>query len=122
MLCVSHFCNLYLHSALVKSRRIDRKNHDEVRDANRYVAIESSIALFVSLIINIMVSSVFAHQLYGKTNADAISICPASEQNSRSILYPTIAFRENADAIVDADLYNAGVLPGMPIMYYCVAG
>ena len=118
--------NLFLHSALVKSRQINRKNHEEVEDANRYVAIESSIALFLSLIINIMVASVFAHELHGKTNSDAISLCPASEGNSSSLLDPTIAFRGDPDAIVDADLYNAGVLLGcrfgLPALYIWAVG
>lgn len=65
--------NLYLHSALVKSRQIDRSKSAEVRDANRYVAIESAIALGVSLLINIMVTSVFAHGLYNQTNANIVS-------------------------------------------------
>lgn len=118
--------NLYLHSALVKSRQINRKNENEVQDANRYVAIESAIALFLSLIINIMVSSVFAHELYGKTNKEASDMCPASERNTSSILDPAIAFRGDPDDIVDADLYNAGVFLGcrfgLPALYIWAIG
>jgi natural resistance-associated macrophage protein 2 len=58
--------NLYLHSALVKSRKVNHKVKEEVSDANRYVFIESTIALGVSLIINIAVTAVFAHGLYGE--------------------------------------------------------
>lgn len=104
--------NLYLHSALVKSRHVNRENAAEVKDANRYVAIESAVALFLSLIINIMVASVFARELFGKTNAKAIEICHTSEYNTSSILDPLVAFRGDPDAIVDADLYNAGVYLG----------
>lgn len=45
-----------------------------MRDANRYVAIESAIALGVSLLINIMVTAVFAHGLYNQTNANIVRI------------------------------------------------
>ncbi|UYV60210.1 SLC11A1 [Cordylochernes scorpioides] len=63
--------NLYLHSALVKesnawccvfqSRDVDRGNKRAVKDANRYVFIESAIALGISLAINIFVVSVFSN-------------------------------------------------------------
>uniref|UniRef100_A0A182VPT8 Uncharacterized protein n=1 Tax=Anopheles minimus TaxID=112268 RepID=A0A182VPT8_9DIPT len=62
--------NLYLHSALVKSRAINRNEVKEVKKANRYYFIEASIALAVSFVINVFVVSVFAHDLYGKTNQD----------------------------------------------------
>ncbi|KAF4010246.1 hypothetical protein G4228_001529 [Cervus hanglu yarkandensis] len=60
--------NMYLHSALVKSRQVDRANKQEVREANKYFFIESCIALFVSFIINVFVVSVFAEAFFGKTN------------------------------------------------------
>lgn len=65
--------NLYLHSALVKSRNIDRRDKRNITEANKYYFIESAIALFVSLIINIFVMAVFAKGLYGRTNADIVS-------------------------------------------------
>lgn len=65
--------NLYLHSALVKSRAVDRSNRAEVKDANRYILIESAIALFVSFIINIFVLSVFAEGLFNKTSLEIVS-------------------------------------------------
>jgi len=58
--------NIYLHSALVKSREIDRKEVDEVKEANKYFFIESALALFVSFLINVFVVSVFAESFYGK--------------------------------------------------------
>uniref|UniRef100_A0AAY5L584 Solute carrier family 11 member 2 n=1 Tax=Esox lucius TaxID=8010 RepID=A0AAY5L584_ESOLU len=51
--------NIYLHSALVKSRQIDRRNNEEVKEANKYYFIESTIALFVSFLINVFVVAVF---------------------------------------------------------------
>ncbi|KAF4010249.1 hypothetical protein G4228_001752, partial [Cervus hanglu yarkandensis] len=60
--------NIYLHSALVKSRQVDRANKQEVQEANKYFFIDSCIALFVSLIINVFVISVFAEAFFEKTN------------------------------------------------------
>ena len=65
--------NLYLHSALVKSRGVDRRKSSAVRQANKYFFIESAIALAVSLLINIFVVAVFAQvnflskRFYNKT-------------------------------------------------------
>ena len=39
--------NLYLHSALVKSRNVDRKKNEAVRQANMYYFVEAAIALLV---------------------------------------------------------------------------
>lgn len=66
--------NLYLHSALVKSRDIDRTKKEQIRDANMYYFIEASIALLVSFVINVFVVAVFAHGLYQTTNQQVVSI------------------------------------------------
>uniref|UniRef100_A0A7S1VBS6 Natural resistance-associated macrophage protein n=1 Tax=Sexangularia sp. CB-2014 TaxID=1486929 RepID=A0A7S1VBS6_9EUKA len=58
--------NIYLHSALVQSRKVDRKSASKVRDANVYFAIESAIALLVSFIINLFVVSVFAEAFHNE--------------------------------------------------------
>ena len=39
--------NLYLHSALVKSRNVDRRKNGAMRQANMYFFIEAAIALLV---------------------------------------------------------------------------
>ena len=62
--------NLYLHSALVKSRSIDTSNKRKVREANMYYFIEAGIALVISFVINVFVVAVFANGLNGKTNND----------------------------------------------------
>ena len=67
--------NLYLHSALVKSRDVDRNKLTKVKEANLYYFIESAIALFVSLLINVFVVSVFASGLYNKTNNEVHQSC-----------------------------------------------
>jgi NRAMP (natural resistance-associated macrophage protein)-like metal ion transporter len=52
--------NIFLHSALVQSRQVNRYDGRKVREANKYFAIESGIALFVSFLINLAVVAVFA--------------------------------------------------------------
>nr|CAD7431350.1 unnamed protein product [Timema monikensis] len=81
--------NLYLHSALVKSRDVDRAKSDKVKEANMYFFIEASIALFISFIINVFVVAVFAHGLSGRTNQDVKN-----------------------DDLVNVDIYNGGVFLG----------
>jgi len=97
--------NLYLHSALVKSRDIDRTKKNEVKEANMYFFIEAAIALFVSFLINIFVVSVFAKGLYEKTNADIHALCVAAN-NSHADQFP------NTNTTVEADLYKGGVFLG----------
>lgn len=98
--------NLYLHSALVKTRRIDRNRKEEVKDANRYVFIESAIALGTSLLINIAVTAVFAHGLFEKKNNDIRVLCLNSSSN-----VPKDVF-DNSTTPVDVDIYKAGVYLG----------
>lgn len=66
--------NLYLHSALVKSRDIDRKKPEKIREAHFYYLIESSVALILSFIINVFVVTVFGYGLYHKTNNELVNI------------------------------------------------
>lgn len=65
--------NLYLHSALVKSRDIDRKKKEKIREANYYYFIENCIALLCSFVINVFVVTVFAFGLHQKTNNELVS-------------------------------------------------
>jgi natural resistance-associated macrophage protein len=80
---------------------------EEVNDANRYVFIESSIALGISLIINIAVTSVFAHGLHGKANREIFDTC-LSRNDSR---FDINAFSNDTEDF-DADIYKAGVFLG----------
>jgi natural resistance-associated macrophage protein 2 len=52
--------NLYLHSALVLSRKVNYRNRNEVNEGNYYNAIESGISLAISFVINTCVISTFA--------------------------------------------------------------
>lgn len=85
--------NLFLHSALVKSREVNRHDSAKVRDANMYFFIEASIALLVSFFINVFVAAVFAHGLFGQTNQNIVStnynLCLVKRQNSQFSKFST---------------------------------
>uniref|UniRef100_V5GXD1 Protein Malvolio n=1 Tax=Anoplophora glabripennis TaxID=217634 RepID=V5GXD1_ANOGL len=100
--------NLYLHSALVKSREIDRKEPKRLKEAKKYYFIESSLALLVSLIINIFVVAVFAYGLFEKTNQQLLDQCSDDE-----FMYNKAkeVFQNNTE-FVDADIYKGGIFLG----------
>jgi len=58
--------NLYLHSALVLSRKVNYRNRNEVNEGNYYNAIESAISLGVSFFINTFVIATFAVYIINK--------------------------------------------------------
>lgn len=62
----------FLFSFTYQSREVDRKNKKEVKEANKYFFIESSIALFVSFLINVFVVAVFAQAFYNKSNMEVV--------------------------------------------------
>jgi len=105
--------NMYLHSALVKSRAVDRTKKDKVSEANKYYFIESCIALLVSFIINVFVVAVFAAGLYGKTNSDVHDLCVAANSSYAG------EFPVNDD-IVNPDLYKAGIFLGCAFGTACM--
>ena len=61
--------NMYLHSALVQSRPVTRTLASHVREAIFYFSVEAAVALFVSLLINCSVVSVFAQSFFNSTCA-----------------------------------------------------
>ncbi|XP_032684286.1 protein Malvolio isoform X2 [Odontomachus brunneus] len=100
--------NLYLHSALVKSRDIDRRQPAKIKDANMYYFIEASIALFVSFVINVFVVAVFAHGLFGQTNNQVYDICKANNYTLGIHTFENLAKNET----LNADLYKGGIFLG----------
>ncbi|KAF5736197.1 putative natural resistance-associated macrophage protein [Tripterygium wilfordii] len=72
--CIIMPHNVFLHSALVQSREIDHSKKFRVQEALKYYSIESTIALFVSFIINLFVTTVFAKGFYGTGLADNIGL------------------------------------------------
>ncbi|XP_059259102.1 natural resistance-associated macrophage protein 2 isoform X4 [Mustela nigripes] len=97
--------NMYLHSALVKSRQVNRANKQEVREANKYFFIESCIALFVSFIINVFVVSVFAEAFFEKTNDQVIAVC-RNNSSPHTHLFP------DDNSTLAVDIYKGGVVLG----------
>uniref|UniRef100_A0A4W6FX79 Solute carrier family 11 member 2 n=1 Tax=Lates calcarifer TaxID=8187 RepID=A0A4W6FX79_LATCA len=97
--------NIYLHSALVKSREVDRKNKKEVKEANKYFFIESSIALFVSFLINVFVVAVFAQAFYNKSNMEVNAECNATG-SPHTDLFPL------NNGTLEVDIYKGGVVLG----------
>jgi natural resistance-associated macrophage protein len=53
--------NLYLHSSLVLSRKINSSDKRAVKEANIYNAIESGVSLFISFMISFAVVGTFAY-------------------------------------------------------------
>jgi NRAMP (natural resistance-associated macrophage protein)-like metal ion transporter len=53
--------NLFLHSALVLSREIDRTKKSNIKEANFYFSLEATISLSVSFFINMSVICTFAY-------------------------------------------------------------
>ncbi|GAB4852289.1 Natural resistance-associated macrophage protein 2 [Ancistrocladus abbreviatus] len=77
--CVITPHNVFLHSALVQSREIDPKKTGQVREALNYYSIESSLALLVSFMINLFVTTVFAKGFYGTKQASSVGLKNAGE-------------------------------------------
>ncbi|XP_055892431.1 natural resistance-associated macrophage protein 2-like isoform X4 [Biomphalaria glabrata] len=109
--------NIYLHSALVKSRDVNRSKRGEIKEANKYFFIEAAIALFVSFIINIFVVSVFAEGFYGKNATDVYQNC-LKHNNPHSSIFNT--------SELSVDIYRGGVFLGCefgtPAMYIWAVG
>ncbi|GJP83682.1 hypothetical protein CLOP_g13810, partial [Closterium sp. NIES-67] len=71
--------NIFLHSALVQSRAIDRHSPARVSEALVYFTLESAIALLLSFLVNLCVVSVFAKLFYGRPGAVDIGLDNAAE-------------------------------------------
>ncbi|KAD0767442.1 hypothetical protein E3N88_43738 [Mikania micrantha] len=66
--------NVFLHSALVQSREVDFRETGRVHEAIRYYSIESTIALAITFVINLFVTTVFAKAFFGTAIADTIGL------------------------------------------------
>lgn len=77
--CVIMPHNVFLHSALVQSRKIDPSKKVQVQEALNYYSIESTLALLVSFIINLFLTTVFAKGFYGTEKASSIGLVNAGQ-------------------------------------------
>nr|XP_031533878.1 natural resistance-associated macrophage protein 1 isoform X2 [Vicugna pacos] len=98
--------NIYLHSALVKSREVDRTHRADIREANMYFLIEATIALSVSFFINLFVVAVFGQAFYQQTNQAAYNICANSSLHDYAKIFPM------NNLTVAVDIYQGGVILG----------
>lgn len=57
---------------------MDRTSKTQIKEANKYFFIESTIALFFSFLINVFVVAVFAEAFYGRTNIEVVSVSAES--------------------------------------------
>ncbi len=95
--------NIYLPSALVRSRDIERDQPKKVKEANFYYLIESTAALFVSFLINLSVVSVFAASFNGKVAGDLME-CPEFNE--------TISCDVSLNDTLRVDIYRGGLFLG----------
>lgn len=72
--CIIMPHNLYLHSALVQSREIETGGEEQ---AMSLFTIESSLALFTTLLINLSVIAIFAKGFYGSEDSDQLGLANA---------------------------------------------
>ncbi|KAJ4966320.1 hypothetical protein NE237_018169 [Protea cynaroides] len=77
--CVIMPHNVFLHSALVQSRKVEIHKKGRVQEAINYYNIESTVALVISFIINVFVTTVFAKAFYGTDKADSIGLVNAGQ-------------------------------------------
>ncbi|KAB1998535.1 hypothetical protein ES319_D12G095400v1 [Gossypium barbadense] len=77
--CIIMPHNVFLHSALVQSREIDRNKKGQVQEALNYYSIESTAALIISFIINLFVTTVFAKAFYDTEIATGIGLGNAGQ-------------------------------------------
>ena len=59
--------NLYLHSALVQSRKVKRDTRS-IRSAIRFNTIDSTVALMIAFFVNAAILVLAAMVFYGKTS------------------------------------------------------
>uniref|UniRef100_A0A8C4QCY0 Solute carrier family 11 member 2 n=1 Tax=Eptatretus burgeri TaxID=7764 RepID=A0A8C4QCY0_EPTBU len=97
--------NIYLHSALVKSRKINRLNVSEVKEANMYFFIEAIIALFLSFLINVFVVSVFAESFFNKSDAQLHEVCVKANSPFANVF-------DNSTDKLQVDIYKGGIALG----------
>ncbi|KAM6463824.1 natural resistance-associated macrophage protein 1 isoform 1-T1 [Liasis olivaceus] len=101
--------NIYLHSSLVKTREVDRTNQKAVKEANMYFLIESTIALFVSFLINLFVMAVFGQAFFQHTNQEAHDVCANHSLFLNQSSFPN--FPENNETVT-VDIFQGGIILG----------
>ncbi|KAJ8447873.1 hypothetical protein Cgig2_012008 [Carnegiea gigantea] len=99
--------NLFLHSALVLSRKVP-KSVKGINEACKFFLIESGFALFVALLINIAVVSVSGTVCSGDLTPDQVAECNDLTLNSASFLLKNVLGRKSASIIYAVALLASG--------------
>nr|BCL66020.1 divalent metal transporter [Perna viridis] len=93
--------NIYLHSALVKVRY--KSGGKTYTECSKYFFIEAAIALLVSFVINVFVTSVFAEGFYGQTSQQIFSKCVKAGSPHADVFNVTD---------VSVDIFRGGIFLG----------
>ena len=65
--------NLYLHTATVQTRKVERRP-EVIKKAVWYCSIEPILPILVSFFVNMAVVSIAAESVYGATNAEYVGL------------------------------------------------
>ncbi|XP_074300631.1 metal transporter Nramp7.2-like [Silene latifolia] len=99
--------NLFLHSALVLSRKVP-KSVKGINEACKFFLWESGFALFVALLINIAVISVSGTACYSRSTGELNPQCNDLNLNSASFLLQNVLGRKSAKIIYAVALFASG--------------
>uniref|UniRef100_A0A8C4N4L7 Uncharacterized protein n=1 Tax=Eptatretus burgeri TaxID=7764 RepID=A0A8C4N4L7_EPTBU len=111
--------NIYLHSALVQSRKVDRTQREAKSEAILYNIIECVLVLTVSFVINLFIISVFAAAFYRHTNEQVRDICL---NNSSPYTHFFPANNKTFEANIQNGGYMLGCLLGPTALYIWAVG
>ncbi|GAP03058.1 Mn2+/Fe2+ transporter [Fructobacillus pseudoficulneus] len=81
--------NLYLHSSIAQTRKVDRENHEEVREAVKLMTWDSNIQLTLAFVVNTLLLVVGAALFFGH----------AQELDSFKAMYNALSDSKIAGAI-----------------------
>ncbi|KEP61663.1 UNVERIFIED_CONTAM: divalent metal transporter, putative [Hammondia hammondi] len=77
--CIIMPHNIFLHSALVLTRKVKRKSPDKVAEANYYFSLEAALALAVSFLLNGCVLCAFANPRVKTPEGEDLTLSTAPE-------------------------------------------
>ena len=97
--------NLYLHSALVQSRRFQR-DEESIRKAIRFNTLDSTVALFIAFLINAAILVLAAMVFFGKKSAAGVTF----DSNSDWIRIAYLTLAPLLGTTVASTLFAVGLL------------
>ena len=103
--------NIYLHSALVTEKGVNKDDKRQVREANKYFAVDSAIALSVSFVVNVALLSSFASGFFSNVCTNLRS-SDGGVMNLGCMISLTEPDTELCADLVSCACINSGGLPG----------